>query len=87
MSRRHKPLVEGSQAGLDMLKARLQNVREPEQAKYEAAQELNIPLQHGYNGQLAAKDAGRIGGQLGGSMVKELIRSAQEQMARQNGNT
>lgn len=83
MGRRRTPLVQGSEAGLDKLKARLQNVAEPEQAKYQAAQKLNIPLQHGYNGQLAAKDAGRIGGQLGGSMVKELIRSAQEQMAKQ----
>ena len=80
MGRRRKPLVQGSQAGLDQLKARLQNVSEPDQAKYEVAQELHIPLKHGYNGHLTAHDAGRIGGQLGGSMVKEMIRSAKAQM-------
>ncbi len=66
-----------------MLKARLQNVSQPEQAKFEAAEELNIPLKKGYNGNLTAHDAGRIGGQLGGSMVKEMIRFAMQNMNKQ----
>lgn len=82
MSRR-KPLVPESREGLDLLKARLANVFEPEQAKFKAANSLNIPLNKGYNGNLTAHDAGKIGGQLGGSMVKEMVRAAQEQMARQ----
>jgi len=62
------------------LKARLQNVSEPEQAKFEVAEELNIPLNRGYNGSITAHDAGRIGGQLGGSMVKEMIRYAMQNL-------
>ncbi|NGQ97476.1 alpha/beta-type small acid-soluble spore protein [Brevibacillus sp. SYP-B805] len=82
MARRRRPLVPGAEDGLNLLKARLQNVLEPEDAKYQAARKLNIPLQPGYNGNLTAHDAGRIGGQLGGSMVKAMIRSVKEQMAR-----
>jgi hypothetical protein len=70
-------MVPASREALDLLKARLQNVDKPDQAKYKVADSLNIPLSHGYNGQLTAHDAGKIGGELGGSMVKELIRSAQ----------
>lgn len=79
---RNKPLVPGARAGLDQLKARLQNAPTPEQAKYEVASELNIPLRQGYNGNLTSHDAGRIGGKLGGSMVKEMIRAAQAEMAK-----
>ncbi|MGC5325053.1 alpha/beta-type small acid-soluble spore protein [Brevibacillus sp. SYSU BS000544] len=80
MSRR-KPLVPEARNGLDQLKARVQQVSDPNQAKFEAASELHIPLEPGYNGNLTSHDAGRIGGKLGGSMVKEMIRSAQEQLA------
>jgi len=78
--RRRKPLVPEARQGLDALKARLQNVSEPEQAKFEVAEELNIPLNRGYNGSISAHDAGRIGGQLGGSMVKEMIRYAMQNL-------
>lgn len=80
MSRRRRPLVPQARSGLDTLKARVANVEDPSQAKYEVAQEMDIPLQHGYNGQLPAKDAGRIGGQLGGSMVRELVRMGMQAM-------
>jgi hypothetical protein len=80
MGRRRKPLVPDARQGLDLLKARLQNVLDPEEAKYRAADSLHIPLKPGYNGHLRADDAGRIGGRLGGSMVKELVRAAQEKM-------
>ncbi|GAA4710467.1 alpha/beta-type small acid-soluble spore protein [Brevibacillus fulvus] len=80
MGRRRRPLVADAQDGLDLLKARLQNVLEPEQAKFQVADQLHIPLKEGDNGDLAARDAGRIGGRLGGSMVKEMIRSAQQQL-------
>jgi small acid-soluble spore protein D (minor alpha/beta-type SASP) len=78
MARRRRPLVPESRQALDMLKARVQNVSDPEQAKYEVASELNIPLKKGYNGNLSAHDAGRIGGQLGGNMVRELVRMAMQ---------
>jgi small acid-soluble spore protein D (minor alpha/beta-type SASP) len=54
--------------------------------KYEVAEELGIPLARGYNGDLTAREAGRIGGhiggRLGGQMVRRMIRLAEEQMAR-----
>ena len=74
MSRRRRPLVPQAQNGLDALKAQVANVTNPDQAKYEVAQELHIPLRRGYNGMLSSHDAGRVGGRLGGSMVKEMVR-------------
>jgi len=78
LSRRKRPLVPQARAGLDALKARVADVRDPNQAKFEVAEELNVPLQNGYNGQLSSHNAGRIGGQLGGKMVKEMVRMALE---------
>ncbi len=40
-----------------------------EQFKQEIASSMNIELQDGYNGDISARDAGRIGGQ----MVKRMI--------------
>jgi small acid-soluble spore protein D (minor alpha/beta-type SASP) len=61
------------------------NPDQPENVKYEVARTLGVPLQPGYNGQLKTEDAGRIGGQIGGSMVRELIRIAQQKLAEQRG--
>ena len=33
-----------------------------EQMKYEVAKEVGVPLKQGYNGDLTAREAGRIGG-------------------------
>ena len=46
--------------------------------KYEVASEVGVNLKQGYNGDIAAKDAGKIGGQ----MVKKLIETAEREMAR-----
>jgi hypothetical protein len=56
------------------------NMNNPDDVKYEIADELSIPLKKGYNGKLTSEEAGKIGGPIGGSMVKEMIRMAQEQM-------
>ena len=45
--------------------------------KYEVANEVGVSLKDGYNGDIAAKDAGRIGG----NMVKKMIQQAESQMA------
>ncbi len=45
--------------------------------KYEIASEVGVNLKEGYNGDITAKDAGRIGGQ----MVKRLIETAERSMA------
>lgn len=51
-----------------------------DQMKYEIANELNINLQEGYNGNITARDAGRIDG----NMVKKMIEQQQRQMSGQN---
>jgi len=44
--------------------------------KNEVASSMNINLQQGYNGDISARDAGRIGGQ----MVKKMIEYAERNM-------
>ena len=45
--------------------------------KYEVASEVGVNLKEGYNGDISARDAGKIGG----NMVKKLIEQAENQMA------
>ena len=45
--------------------------------KYEVANEVGVSIKDGYNGDISAKDAGRIGG----NMVKKMIQQAESQMA------
>ena len=45
--------------------------------KYEVASEVGVNLKNGYNGNISARDAGKIGG----NMVKKLIEQAENQMA------
>ncbi len=47
-----------------------------EQFKQEIASSMNIELQDGYNGDISARDAGRIGGQ----MVKRMISYAEDNL-------
>lgn len=44
--------------------------------KYEVSSEVGVNLKDGYNGDISARDAGRIGG----NMVKKLIQQAENQM-------
>lgn len=57
------------------------NVPEARQAmanmKQEVANELGITLNKGYNGQLASKDAGQIGG----NMVRKMIEAQERAMS------
>ena len=46
--------------------------------KYEVASEVGVNLKDGYNGDISARDAGRIGG----NMVKKMIQQAESQMAK-----
>lgn len=56
-----------------------------EQLKYEIAQELGVPLQPGYNGELTARQAGQVGGKIGGNMVRRMIEIAETTLAQQYG--
>ena len=44
--------------------------------KYEVASEVGVNLKDGYNGDISARDAGKIGG----NMVRKLIQQAEQQM-------
>ncbi len=46
--------------------------------KYEVASEVGVSLKDGYNGDISAKDAGKIGG----NMVKKMIEQAERQMSK-----
>jgi hypothetical protein len=45
--------------------------------KYEVASEVGVNLQQGYNGDIPAREAGRIGG----NMVKKMIQYAENSMS------
>lgn len=87
MAKNNKILVPEAREKLDKLKADVMreqgyqvNSKNPDDVKFEIADELGIPLTKGYNGKITAEEAGKIGGPIGGNMVKEMIRMAQEQM-------
>ncbi len=44
--------------------------------KYEVASEVGVTLKDGYNGNISARDAGKIGG----NMVRKMIQQAENQM-------
>ena len=46
--------------------------------KYEVASEVGVYLKDGYNGDISAKDAGKIGGQ----MVRKMIQQAEDNMTK-----
>ncbi|RHW36284.1 small acid-soluble spore protein [Lysinibacillus yapensis] len=77
---RNKILVPEARQGLDELKAKVAGTTDPERAKFEIAEEVGVPLKEGYNGKLTSEQAGKVGGRLGGSMVKELVKMAQENL-------
>lgn len=52
--------------------------------KYEVAQELGLSpeVADGYWGELPARECGRVGGKIGGAMVRVMIRHAEEALSR-----
>ena len=89
MTKNNRILVPKAREGLNRLKARVMEAKgyevdttKPHDVKYEIAKELDIPLMKGYNGKLTSEQAGKIGGPIGGNMVKEMVRMAQEQMTK-----
>lgn len=57
------------------------------ESKFEVANELGIKLNHGYNGDITSRDAGRIGGntggKIGGNMVKKMVQFSENQLKNQ----
>lgn len=89
MGRKNRILVPEARNQLDQLKVDVMKANgytvddeRPDAVKFEIAKELGIPLSEEYNGKLTTEQAGKIGGPIGGNMVKEMVRLAQEQMAK-----
>ncbi|WP_019412538.1 alpha/beta-type small acid-soluble spore protein [Paenisporosarcina sp. TG20] len=89
MARKNKILVPEAREALNQLKDKVMeakgynvNSTQSEDVKYEVANELGIPLNKGYNGKLTSEQAGKIGGPIGGNMVKEMVKMAQEQLSK-----
>jgi small acid-soluble spore protein D (minor alpha/beta-type SASP) len=86
---RRKLAVPGAEQGVSRLKAEVMrregysvDPERPDDVKYEVAEEMGVPLQHGNNGKLTTEEAGKVGGKIGGSMVREMIRMAQEKLSK-----
>ncbi|MCZ8511968.1 alpha/beta-type small acid-soluble spore protein [Paenibacillus filicis] len=85
--RNRRPVVPNAGPGLDRFKAEVMrregyaaDPARPDAVKYEVAKTLGVPLQEGNNGRLTTEQAGKVGGQIGGTMVREMIRMAQEEL-------
>ncbi len=63
MTNSNKKLVPEAQSALDRF-------------KYEVASEVGVTLKDGYNGDISARDAGRIGG----NMVRKMIQQVENNM-------
>jgi len=64
MARNNQKVVPQATAALDRM-------------KYKVASEVGVNLKEGYNGDISARDAGRVGG----TMVKRLIEQAERSMS------
>lgn len=88
MARRRRLAVPGAEAGVAALKADVMRKEgypvdpvRPDDVKYEVAKDLGVPLRpDGSNGKLTTEEAGLVGGKIGGSMVREMIRMAQRKL-------
>ncbi|MFZ3171510.1 MAG: alpha/beta-type small acid-soluble spore protein [Carboxydocellales bacterium] len=55
--------------------------------KYEIASELGITpqIENGYWGKVSAENCGRVGGNIGGNMVKVMVRNAEQALMQKYG--
>ncbi|MCI3922352.1 alpha/beta-type small acid-soluble spore protein [Paenibacillus sp. TRM 82003] len=90
---RNRLLVPEAQSGMEAFQAEVLrregypvDPSRPGDAKYGVAQSVGVPLSRGGNGNLSTEAAGKVGGAMGGVMVRELIRMAQQQLSQQ-GNS
>lgn len=84
-----RPLVPESEAALDRFKQKVMldagyitQRTKPADVKFEVAEQQGIALSPVYNGELKTREAGRIGGPIGGQMVREMIKMAEEMLSR-----
>ncbi|SEM68029.1 small, acid-soluble spore protein, alpha/beta type [Lihuaxuella thermophila] len=83
---RNRLLVPEARQGMEQFKTKVMNqvlgthFQDSDEIKMEVAKQLDIPLSKEGNGDLKAEDAGKIGGAIGGNMVKEMIRLAEKNL-------
>jgi hypothetical protein len=87
MARKRRPLVPQARPALNQLEGEVMknkgyqvNPQQPTDVKYKVAKEKHVPLDKGYNGDLTSHQAGKVGGEIGGNMVREMIKMAQQSM-------
>lgn len=87
-TQRKRIMVPGARNGMDALRVQVLSregyavdPNRPDDAKFGVAEKIGVTLKPGYNGDLRTQSAGKIGGVMGGLMVKELVRIAEEQLA------
>jgi len=85
---RRRLVVPGAEEGLNAFKAEVMrregyqvDPNRPDDVKYEVAESLGVPLQPEGNGQLSTESVGHVGGKIGGAMVREMIKLAQQKLA------
>ncbi|MGF7047972.1 hypothetical protein J2T13_002478 [Paenibacillus sp. DS2015] len=86
--RKRRYAVPGVEQGMQAFKADVMkregytvDPNQPDDVKYEVAKELGVSLHQGDNGGLTTESVGQVGGKIGGAMVREMIRLAQEKLA------
>lgn len=85
---RRRYVVPEARAGMQQFKAEVMrregyavDPRDPGAIKFEVARRLGVPIHQGYNGDMPASSAGKIGGRIGGAMVREMVRMARHALA------
>lgn len=66
----------------DVMRNEGYQVNPQQEVKYEVAKTLGVPLKPEGNGNLTTEQAGKVGCAIGGSMVREMIRMAQESLSK-----
>lgn len=66
----------------DVMRNEGYQVNPQQEVKYAVAKTLGVPLKPEGNGNLTTEQAGKVGGAIGGSMVREMIRMAQESLSK-----
>ncbi|TCP60602.1 small, acid-soluble spore protein, alpha/beta type [Baia soyae] len=87
--KRRRLLVRSARPEMDRLQTDVLNRKlgtsfsNREDLKVEIAKQFDIPYQSkGSNGGLRAEDAGKMGGMMGGLLVKELVRMSMESLSK-----
>ncbi|MBX6351845.1 MAG: alpha/beta-type small acid-soluble spore protein [Thermoflavifilum sp.] len=87
MGRRRRLLVPEARAAMDALRGSVMadETKQPNADVADVARQVGVPYNERDNGEMTTRQAGKIGGEIGGSMVRRLIAIAEQQMAERGG--